>query len=167
MICYASKPNKMKYSLFLLLICAFFVACDKDLSLENAQVEKVVRKYQLRAFYSDVPVDFVESDDVIKQETDLWVYVKEYLKDDVNIFSESDSSVVIHQNEIKIPGNEEPLLFKDYYIGTDAEGTFMKFLGPSYEPLVYRLVEMTENYILVYVVWKDDVKIYSRFERVQ
>jgi hypothetical protein len=159
----------MKYSLVLLTACLIFASCKKEFSLENyqpAQPVKEVRNYQLRAFYSDIPIDFIEYDNEVRSETDLWVYVKDYLKDDINEFHMDSTLVLIHQNDVKIPGNDEAVLTKSYIIGNDSEGMYMQFLGPEYEPLRYRLLEMNENYFIVYVKWRQGSTVYSRFERV-
>ena len=78
----------MKYSLVVLLVSLIFASCEKELSLENGKPtdpvipeKEVSRKYQLKEFYSDTPIDFDETDDVIKSETNLWPYVYEYIKD--------------------------------------------------------------------------------------
>lgn len=160
----------MRYSLTLLAICVIFASCSKELSLENGKptepLKEISRKYQLRAFYSDIPIDFIENDDEIRSETDLWRYVNEYIKDDVNEFMNDTTEVLIYQNDIKIPGNDDPVLHKYYYIGTDSEGMYMKFLGPEYEQLRYRLLEMNDDYFIIYLKWKHGSTIYSRFERV-
>jgi hypothetical protein len=143
----------MKYSLFLLAFCCILASCQKELSLENpghpeplptdptvpAEPVKETRKYQLRAFYSDIPIDFIEGDDEIRSETDLWRYVKDYLTDDVYEFTVDSTEVMVHQHAKKIAGNNEASFSKTYYIGTDSEGSYMKFLGPEYEQLRYRL----------------------------
>jgi hypothetical protein len=159
----------MKYSLILVLALLTLTGCQKELSFENGlPVEKeTTRKYQLRDFYSDVPIDFVEYDTEVKSETELWAYVRDYLKDDVNEFYLDSSLVRVYQNELKIPGNDAPVLDKLYAIGTDAEGPYMNFLGPDYEPLKYRIQEYNEDYFILYLNWKDGSTVYSRFERIK
>ena len=164
----------MKYSLILLISAVFFAGCEKELSLENGiptvpqePAKETSRKYHLTAFYSDIPIDFVENDDEIRSETDLWSYVHDYIRDDINEFLVDSTAVLIHQNDIKIPGNNDPVLHKSYFIGTDSEGTYMKFLGPEYQPLRYRLLEINEDYFIVYLKWKHGSTIYSRFDRVR
>jgi hypothetical protein len=162
----------MKYSLTLLLIVLALTACQKELSFENPgnPVEpdmEISRRYQLRDFYSDIPVDFDEEDDTIKSETELWVYVKEYIKDDIDEFYNDSTLVRVFQNDIKMPGNEEVTFDKYYSIGTDSEGQYMHFIGPDYEPLKYRLQVMTDDYFIIYVKWRHGATIYSRFERIR
>jgi hypothetical protein len=157
----------MKHSLTLLFACTLFVSCEKEFSLENVQPQKQIRKYQLTAFYSEIPVDFDESDDVINLETDLWKYVNDYIKDDIDEFTDNEGEVLVHQNEKKIAGSDEPILYKTYSVGSDPEGMYMNFLGPDYEPLFYRLQEWNDDYFIVYVMWRPGVTVYSRFERVE
>jgi hypothetical protein len=157
----------MKYALIILISGFLFTGCQKELSYEPDKPPKSVRKYQLKAFYSDIPVDFIEDDDIVKSETDLWAYVSDYLKDDIDVFTENDTEVLIHQNDIKMPGNDEPILYKKYYIGTDSEGMFMNFLGPTYEPFSYRLQEINEDYFIIFLRWNQGASLFSRFERVR
>ena len=159
----------MKYSLILALALLALTGCQKELSFENGlpAEKETTRKYQLRYFYSDVPIDFVEYDTVIKSETELWAYVREYLKDDVNEFYLDSSLVRVYQNELKIPGDDSPVLDKLYTMGTDAEGPYMNFLGPDYEPLQYRIQEYNEDYFIIYLKWKHGSTVYSRFERIK
>lgn len=164
----------MKYSLIVLLASIIFAGCKKELSIENDKPavpvipeKEISRNYQLRDFYSDIPIDFVENDDEIKSETNLWPYVNEYLKDDINEFFSDSTLVLIHQNNIRITGIDDSVLEKYYSIGTDSEGTYMKFLGPEYEPLLYRLQVINEDYFIIFVKWKHGSTVYSRFERVR
>lgn len=169
----------MKYSLILLAFSLFFVSCEKDLSLENGlpvtpeppvtpppPPDKPTRKFQLTAFYSDIPIDFIENDDVVKSETNLWSYVNDYLKDDIDEFTENSTELLVHQGDNKIPGNDSAVLHKTYFIGTDSDGSYMRFLGPEYEVLRYRLLEMTDDHFIIYLKWKHGSTIYSRFDRI-
>jgi hypothetical protein len=162
----------MKYSLTLLIIVLAFTACQKELSFENTgtpvePTKEISRKYQLKDFYSDIPVDFDEQDDTVKSETGLWAYVKEYIKDDIDEFFTDSTLVRVFQNDIKMPGNEEAVFDKFFLIGTDSEGQYMNFIGPDYEPLKYRLQVMTDDYFIIYVKWRHGATIYSRFERIR
>jgi hypothetical protein len=167
----------MKYALIvfvIFIVSMIFGSCAKELSLENGKPaepilpeKEISRKYQLRAFYSDIPIDFVENDDEIKSETNLWPYVYDYIRDDINEFFNDSTLVLIHQNDIRIPGIDDNVLEKYYSIGTDSEGAYMKFLGPEYETLRYRLQEINEDYFIIFLKWKHGATIYSRFERVR
>lgn len=173
----------MKYSLILLALTLFVASCQKEISLENAQPVtpeppvtppppppppvETSRKYRLTAFYSDIPIDFVETDDVVKSETNLWPYVYEHLKDDIEEFSLDSKELLVHQGDIKIPGNDSAVLQRTYFIGTDDKGTYMRYLGPEYQVLRYWLLEMTDDYLILYLDWKHNSKVYSRFDRVR
>ena len=162
----------MKYSLILAVIVLALASCQKELSLENAQkpdepLKEISRKYQLRDFYSDVPVDFDETDDTVKSETELWSYVKDYIKDDVDEFFDDSTLVRVSQNDIKMPGNDAAIMDKYYEVGADGDGQFMTFIGPDYEPLKYRLQEWNDDYFIIYVKWRHGATIYSRFERIR
>ena len=162
----------MKYSLLLAVIVLALAGCQKEISFENVNgpdepSKEISRKYQLKDFYSDIPIDFDEHDDVIKSETNLWSYVNDYIKDDVDEFFDDSTLVRVYQNEIKIPGNDSPTFDKYYFVGTDADGQYMKFLGPDYEQLKYRLQEINDDYFIIYLPWKHGSTIYSRFERIR
>ena len=122
--------------------------------------------YQLKSFYSDIPIDYIETDTIVKHETDLWSYVSDYLKDDVNDFIENTTDVQIHQNAIKMEGMNDAILHMKYVIGKDDKGAYMKFLDNEYKPLKYRLSKIAKNYFIIYLPWKNGSTIYSRFERV-
>src|SRR5687768_8705475 len=100
----------MKYPLYLVVMALLFTGCKKELSLEGQEPPvQQIPKFQLKAFYSDIPVDFDESDEEVKLETDLWAYVYDYIKDDINVFH-ADSTVEVHQQEKKMPGLEDAIL---------------------------------------------------------
>ena len=157
------------------LVC-LFASCSKELSLELAQplltreeqFKKLVTStsFQLRACYSDIPVDYIDNDSVITMETNLWKYVTPYIKDDVNTFNTDNASVSVTQHNLKIPGNETEVLDRQYHIGTDDLGVYMDFLDNNYLPLRYRLQELGANYFVLAAEWKYDATLYSRFETV-
>src|SRR6476619_1519278 len=120
----------MKYSLLIALVVLAFAGCQKELSFENIKgpdepSNEISRKYHLTDFYSDIPIDFDEEDDTVKSETELWSYVKEYIKDDVDELFNDSTLVRVYQNEMKMPGNDEAVLDKFYFIGSDSEGQYM------------------------------------------
>jgi len=167
---------KLKNYLSALGVVCLFASCSKELSLELAQplltkeeeFKKLVTStaFQLRACYSDIPVDYIEDDSVITKETNLWRYVSPYLKDDVNTFRTDNANVSIAQHTLKIPGNASEILDRQYHIGTDESGVYMDFLDFDYLPLKYRLHELGPDYFVLAVEWKYDATLYSRFETV-
>jgi len=122
-------------------------------------------KFQLRAFYSDVAIDYNEDDSQVLQETDLWHYVAPYLKDDVNTFFANDD-VVIQQNEKKKPGLADSLVTRQYSIGTDSDGMYIIFLDYAYESLKYKVHEVGDDYFILSIKWTQGATLFSRFEKV-
>lgn len=175
--------KRIHYPLILLAI-VLITSCEKELSLEGYQPPPVVippviiseedqfrelidsQKFQLRGFYSDVPVDYIENDSLVKEETDLWKYVSHYLKDDINTFYTSGNVVTIEQNAQKMPGLSDPILNRNYLIGTDADGVYMRFLDYQYNPLEYRLHKMTDEYFILSIKWRQGATLFSRFEKL-
>ena len=182
------------YALLFPVVMLLFVSCEKELSYEGGFVppppppptvtppieeppveltdeEKFKQvladnKFQLRAFYSDIPVDYNERDSQVKQETDLWPYVAPYLKDDVNTFSGSDDNVTIEQNAKKRPGLTDSLITRQYSLGSDDDGMYMIFLDYEYNPLQYRVHETGDDYFILSIKWNQGATLFSRFEKI-
>ncbi len=178
------------YALFLPLALFLLISCEKELSYEGGAVsppppvvppvvppvelteeEKFKQvlfdgEFQLRDFYSEVPIDYNERDGQVILETDLWHYVIGYLKDDANTFSASSENVVIAQNQEKKSGLPDETITRNYAVGTDDNGLYLTFLDYKYEPLPYRVHEFGDDYFILSVEWKDGIKLFSRFERV-
>lgn len=164
-----------------------FISCDKDLSYEGGYIPPVVEppvvvppvlttgeklqelfadyEFQLRAFYSDIPINFNPSDPNGVPETDLFHYVPAYLKDDANTFTEN-GEVIIEQNAAKKPGLPAATLTRAYSIGEDTNGYFIVFLDASYNPLQYRIAEVGEDYFILSVDGGNGATLYSRFEKL-
>jgi hypothetical protein len=172
---------KLKTYFFGLSALCLFASCKKELSLEQArppaikptptqeeQFKKLATSapFQLRGCYSDRPVDYVDNDGQDREETDLWPYVSPYLKDDINRFFSDNTNVTIEQKELKIPGNNNPVIEREYQIGTDSLGVYMNFLDNEYKPLQYRLHELGDTYFVLAAPWKNGVTLFSRFELV-
>ena len=155
-----------------------FTACEKELSQEGSIVPPVIEPkpepelwdtvptFQLKSFYSDIPIDFDDTDDEVRMETNLWRYVFEHVKDDYHVFR-NDTTVEVMQNSVKMAGLDDPILFKKYSIGADNNGQFMYYLTADYKQMKYRLYEMTDDYFIIGIKWKDQARVYSRFERVK
>ena len=168
----------MKRILYLFATVLLLTACEKELSQEGViiidptvpdpkpePVDTTVT-FQLTAYYSDIPIDFDESDAEVRSETDLWRYVFDYLKDDHYIFH-TDSTVDVVQHEMKMPGSNDPIFYRYYSIGTDINGEYMIYLTADYKQTKYRLHEMNEDYFILGLKWKDGARVYSRFDRVK
>src|SRR4051794_29971853 len=54
-------------------------------------------KLRLKKYYSDTLIDYIDTDQVVMAETDLWGYVSNWLKDDTYTFDAS-GNVTIDQN---------------------------------------------------------------------
>lgn len=156
------------------LIAVGLYSCKKkdEVSAENKEKSEqfkaaiVSQQYQVKDYYSDKPIDYIETDEEVKQETDLFEYVSPWIKDDHNVFDVSTNKVTITQNATKIAGNSAETLVKDFFIGADKDGVYFDFLNYQYEPLRYRLVEFTNTHFVVYTDWTAGAKVFTRFEVV-
>lgn len=175
----------MKIVFSTLAVCLVVVAsCKKELSLEGqlpavpppvepekTRLEQFVHLltsdgFQLRAFYADKPIDYNESDAEIRQETDLWRYASDYLKDDVDLFDASGSTVRIEQHEKKRSGLPDDVLVRRYAVTEESGNISLQFLDYRYEPLTYHLDNFGEGYFVVSVPGPQGSTLYSRFEKV-
>ncbi len=168
----------------LMLLAVVVVSCNKDLSYEGGYIppveppveeppvlsdsddfkEFLIRfNFQLRDFYSDIAIDFNEEDNQTLSEINLWHYVPQYLRDDINSFEE-DGTVIIDQHLVKKSGFDDDILIRSYSIGEDANGVFIVFLDSDYNPLSYRVAEIGEDYFILSVEWTQGATLYSRFE---
>ncbi|HUR11912.1 MAG TPA: hypothetical protein VM012_11110 [Flavitalea sp.] len=157
---------------FLVSLLAGFilVSCNKPSKEDEKKANEfkaftAAKKFKIVSFYADKPVDYDESDNVVKAETDLWAYVKEYIRDDINRVS--DNGVVnIDQMTIKYPGNDEVTLIRPFQVGSDRDGAFLKFVDYFYEPLRYKLLDYKDNYFTIYIDYKNGAKLFSKYELV-
>ena len=166
----------MKYILSLFAVLLLLSSCKKELSLEGYEpvfpeppvvdTVETFPRYHLTAFYSDIPIDFIEDDENPNLETDLWAYVHEYIKDDEYVFLE-DGLVEIHQNDVKMPGLDDEILYREYSYGSDDAGDFINYLSATYEPLTYRLYEKSETHFVIGLKWKSGSRVFSRFELIE
>lgn len=153
-----------------------FSGCKKELSLElpnspviigkDEQFKNAIleRRVQLKAFYSDIPIDYIENDDTVKQETNLWPYVSEHLKDDYTTFKTNGTDLMIEQNAVKVPGNDSAVLHRNYYVAKDDLGIYMNFLDYQYRPLRYEINQVGDGYFILSIKWKQGATLFSRFE---
>ena len=154
-----------------LMAIILFTSCKKghDISAENKQkadefkASVAAKKYQVKEYYSDKPIDYDEQDEEVKAETDLFNYVSPWIKDDWNVFDVASGQVSITQNEHKFAGNDDEVILKNFGIGADKEGVYFDFLNYQYQPLKYRLVEFTNEYFVVYADWHSGTKVFTKF----
>jgi len=164
--------------LYLMLIPAIwmFTGCTKSASTEeNDAAQKragefhtsiKTHKYKPVSFYSDKPIDYITNDTEVKSETDLWIYVKEYIKDDVNFFN-GDASVTVFQNANKMPGNEEATFNLAYGVGANGKDVIFDFVDYNYVKTKYKLDAFDNAYFTIYVDGPAGSKLYSKFARVE
>ena len=130
----------------------------------NASIK--AHRYKPVAFYSDKPIDYITNDNEVKSETDLWIYVKDYIKDDINLFNEN-GKVTIFQNASKQPGNEASTITAAYGAMVVGDEVKFNFVDYNYVATQYRLEQFDNAYFTVYVDGPSGSKLYSKFARVE
>lgn len=119
--------------------------------------------YRLAEYYSKSPIDYIDTDDVVKQETNLWPYVSPWLLDDWYHFTKV--KVTCYQNAEKIPDNPNPTIEQDFHTYFDRNGVGMHFMNHEYIPLEYRLDNFSDTDFTVHAFYKNHI-VYSRFHVV-
>lgn len=119
-----------------------------------AQLQTLLQseKFQLKKYYSETPIDYIDTDDVVDADTDLWKFVSAWLHDDAYVFG-SNGSVVIEQNAIKIPTNSAATITKSYSVNADKNGVGFDFVGHEYQDLKYRLITFNDTLLKVSASW--------------
>jgi len=123
-------------------------------------------------FYSDSPIDYIESDAQVLAETDLKKYIFTYLSDDVITFN-TNKTLTVDQGVLKMDGKPEQILNRTWSTETSkAKGlVYLNYLDYFYDQRRYTLVEWTSTHIIVYIDWTSKAdptktaKIYTRFEK--
>ncbi len=164
--------------LYLMVIPALWLCtgCAKSVSNEETDAAQKradeftasvkAHKFKPVAFYSDKPIDYITNDAEVKSETDLWIYVKDYIKDDINLFN-GDGTVTIFQNANKMPGQETPTLSASYGAVVIGKEVKFNFVDYNYVPTLYRLDQFDNAYFTVYIDGPAGSKLYSKFARVE
>lgn len=166
----------MKQSLLFVLIALSItvsISCskagdNKALNEKKATEFKTMldlKHFHLVDFYSDKPIDYIQTDVEVKSETDLKMYIKPYLLDDDNYF-DTEGGVVITQNQQKKPGLTAPVLNRNYSVSSDENSAYLDFLDYDYNPIKYKLGEYSAGSFTIYLDWPGGAKVFSRFERV-
>ena len=159
-----------------LIATGVLFSCKKgedDISPENKQKAEdfkaniSAKQFRLVNYWSDKAIDYDEEDSEVKQETDLWPYVSNWIKDDLNVFDLNTSKVTITQNEHKYANIADEIFTRDFSVGADKDGAYLNFVNYQYEPLQYRVVEFNANEFTVYVDWHSGAKVFSKFQVVQ
>ena len=164
--------------LYLMLIPAVWIlsGCAKSVSngddketqkrADEFQASVKTHKYKPVSFYSDKPIDYITNDSEVRAETDLWIYVKAYIKDDVNLFN-ADGTVTIFQNALKFPGNEAVTLSVPYAVSASGKDVMVDFVDYNYVVTKYKLEQFDNAYFTVYIDGPAGSKLFSKFARVE
>ncbi|MBL7697925.1 MAG: hypothetical protein JNK79_07190 [Chitinophagaceae bacterium] len=119
-------------------------------------------EFRLTKYYSDEPIDYIDTDQVVMQETELWQYVSNWLKDDAYSFS-STGDVVIDQNATRYEADTAAILMRKFSVAADPEGVGFKFVGHEYQPLNYRLISFSDTNLVVWAKWNGK-KVISEYK---
>jgi hypothetical protein len=161
--------------LLILMVFVGFLSCKKSSAPDPVSAENKAKatafttllqkeKFQLKKYYSDVPIDYIDTDQVVKAETELWPYVSGWLKDDAYVFK-ANGDLVVEQNAVRIPSDTSALLMRTYTVKPDKDGVAFKFLGHEYQVLDYRLVTFNDTSLVIWATWNNK-KVFSEFRKV-
>lgn len=169
----------MKYLLLIALSVSLF-ACNKDGDdtpdpvdpVKPEDKEKATAlseflkndKLRLAKYYSETPIDYIDTDDVVMEETDLWNYVSLWLKDDAYAFDPS-GVVTVEQNANRIATDTSAVLTRNYAVFADEEGVGFDFIGHEYQQLSYRLISFSDTGLIVSATWNGK-KVISEYKPV-
>ena len=158
--------------LLMLAFTSVFVltACDKKGKENEKKANEFkaftsAKKFKIVSFYADKPVDYEDNDTEVKAETDLWLYVKEYIRDDINRVVDN-GQVHIDQMAIKYSGHDEATIIRPFSVGSDRTGAYLEFVDYFYDPLRYKLLEFKDNYFIIYIDFRGGAKLFSKYELV-
>lgn len=149
--------------LIVIVLAAVVFSCNKsetDDGIKPEDKEKAAAlqtflqsdKFRLKKYYSETPIDYIDTDQVVKSETDLWQYVSAWLHDDSYVFG-TGGSVVVEQNTVKIPSDPSPTLNRSYAVRADKDGVAFDFVGHEYQELKYRLITFNDSVLKVSATW--------------
>ena len=154
--------------LIVICIVVFVISCKKSDSdgikpedkERAAQLQSLLQtdKFRLAAYYSNSPIDYIDTDEVVKSETDLWHYVSAWLHDDRYVFG-GNGNVTVEQNTVKVPGDNSATLNRKYEVRADKDGVAFDFIGHEYQPLKYRLVTFNDTMLKVSATWNNKTVI--------
>jgi hypothetical protein len=164
----------MKYPLMIAIAILVF-ACNKNepvdpISSEDkakaAALEDFLKNEKLRLtkYYSETPIDYNDTDQVVMQETDLWKYVSNWLKDDTYSF-DANGNVTIEQNANRIESDTNAVLTRHYAVEADVDGVGFDFIGHEYQDLPYRLISFSDTALIVSATWHGK-KVISEYKTV-
>lgn len=157
----------------LITVCllTFLFSCKKDgapIPEANKQLAQQFdatlqqRQYRLVGYYSETPLDY-EPTDTVPAKTNHWEYVSFHLKDDDVLFR--SGQVEINQRSALMPGNAEQVVTRTYKVRPDQQGVEFEYLNFTYEPLKYRLVEISDSTFIVKTQWQGK-DVISKFKAI-
>jgi len=171
----------VKFLAVALLLSGALTSCSKDdkdnsNEIDPAYVAKADefkafiagKNFQIKHYYSNEPIDYIEDDNVVKSETDLDQYISPWLKDDFNSLDFTNNTVTVTQNNVKIdtvPAMPD-VFTKSISVGAEKKGPYFNFLNYKYQPLKYYIQEIGADYFIIYADWHSGEKVYTRFELV-
>lgn len=166
--------TKCTHQLAIVLAIGLFLSCSKDTGnaaqqkrADEFKAETKTMRFQLVDFYSDKPIDYDESDTVVKAETDLRPYIKTYLPDDIN-WLDSTGRLVIDQGQVRIPQNDSATLYRNWQLKWDNSNLYLDFVDYYYQPLRYTVSDFSTDGFTIFLSWHTGgAKIYSHFARIQ
>jgi hypothetical protein len=123
------------------------------------------KKFKLVEYYSDIPIDYDPKDSIKEKETALWRYVQDHVTDDHDTFL-ADGTVLIEQNEKKIPLNDSTILTRQFKTGVEGIDAYFDFVDYYYKPLRYYIDEISSNYFLIHVK-RENAKVFSKFSSTE
>ena len=118
---------------------------------EDFQAIISAHKFRLVDFYSDKPIDYIETDAEVRQETDLKAYIKPYLLDDDNVFG-AEEVLNIVQNQSKMPGVADAVVKRNYHLSYDKSNVLLDFVTYTYTPAKYKVSEFSASGFVIYLV---------------
>ncbi len=165
----------MKYLLVAVIAVALF-ACKKNSEAPDpirsedkakaAALSEFLKseEFRLTKYYSDVPIDYIDTDQVVMQETELWQYVSNWLKDDTYSFRDN-GDVLINQEATRYDLDTAAVLTRHFSVTADTGGVGFKFLGHQYQDLDYRLISFSDTNLVVSAKWNGK-KVISEYNTV-
>ena len=156
-------------------------SCQKDDSGENSELQKkaiqlenyvVNNRFIPVDFYSDTPIDYLETDAVVLAETDLKKYIFDYLTDDIITFN-PDKTLLVDQGDKRMEGTTAKTFTRSWNTETSKAKNlvYLVYLDYFYDQRRYTLVEWTDTSIIAYIDWTSKAdptktaKIYTRFQK--
>jgi len=165
----------MKYPLVIAVAILIFACNKKSETTDPVSAEDKAKaaalteflksdEFRLTKYYSDTPIDYIDTDQVVMAEEDLWKYVSIWLKDDTYTFDGS-GNVTVNQNVNRIDTDTAAVLTRSYSVQADTEGVGFKFIGHEYQTLNYRLISFTDTNMIVSATWNGK-KVISEYKTV-